>query len=239
VPEETARVARAIFPKGHLSLRLADTFGSLFEDADFVELYPADGQPALSPVRLMLVLILQFAEGLSDRQAAEAVRTRIDWKYVLCLEITDAGFDYSVLSEFRARLVERAWEQKLFDQLLQHVKAHGLLQGQREQRTDSTHVLGATRDLSRLELVGETMRRVLNSLAIVAPDWTLAHSPAEWVERYSARLQDYRLPKGQAQREAYAEVIGADGLALLQALWEPATPSWMREIPAVRTLHRV
>jgi len=187
----------------------------------------------------MLVLILQFAEGLSDRQAAEAVRTRIDWKYMLCLEITDPGFDYSVLSEFRARLIEQAWEQQLFDRLLQHVKAHGLLQGQREQRTDSTHVLGATRDLSRLELVGETMRRVLNSLAIVAPDWTLAHSLADWVERYGARLQDYRLPKGQAQRETYAEVIGADGLALLQALWEPATPRWMREIPAVRTLHRV
>ena len=168
VPEETARVARAVLPKGNVYLRLADTFGSLFQDADFAELFPVDGQPALSPVRLMLVLILQFAEGLSDQQAAEGVRTRIDWKYLLCLEITDPGFDYSVSSEFRARLIEREWEQKLFDQLLLHFRAQGLLKGQKQQRTDSTHVLGAIRDLSRLELVGETMRFALDRLSLVA-----------------------------------------------------------------------
>jgi transposase len=239
VPEETARVAHAIFPKGNVYLRLADTFGSLFQDTDFAELFPVDGQPALSPVRLMLVLILQFAEGLSDRQAAEAVRTRIDWKYLLCLEITDSGFDYSVLSEFRARLIEHAWEQKLFDQLLSHVRAQGLLKGQKQQRTDSTHVLGAIRDLTRLELVGETLRYALDSLAVVAPDWTRAHCPVDWLERYGARLQEYRLPKGHAKRDAYAEVIGADGLTLWQALFDPATPSWLREIPAVQTLQRV
>lgn len=110
VTEETARVGRAVFPKGNVYLRLADTFGSMFEDADFAELFPVDGQPALSPVRWMLVLILKFAEGLSDRQAEEAVRTRIDWTYLLCLEITDPGFDYGVLSEFRARLIEREWK---------------------------------------------------------------------------------------------------------------------------------
>lgn len=93
VPEETARVARAIFPEGNLYRQWFDTFGSLFQDQDFAVLFPRDGHPALSPVRLMLVLLLQFAEGLSDRQAAEAVRTRIDWKYLLCLEITDPGFD--------------------------------------------------------------------------------------------------------------------------------------------------
>ena len=239
VPEETARVAHAVLPKGNGYLQLADTFGVLFQDADFADLFPVDGQPALSPVRLMLVLILQYAEGLSDRQAAEAVRTRIDWKYLLCLEITDPGFDYSVLSEFRARLIEHAWEQKLFDQLLHHIQAQGLLKGQPQQRTDSTHVLAATRDLTRLELVGETLRHTLNQLAVVAPDWLQAHCPADWLERYGERLPEYRLPKGHAKRDAYAEVIGADGLALWQAVCAAAAPSWLREIPAVQTLQRV
>jgi transposase len=99
-------------------MKLFDTFGSLFSDQDFAQLFPDNGQPAFSPVRLILVLILQFVESLSDRQAADAVRARIDWKYLLCLEITDPGFDYSILSEFRTRLLENEWEQKLFDQPL-------------------------------------------------------------------------------------------------------------------------
>jgi len=115
VPEETARVARAIFPHGNQYVRLYDTFGSLFQDQDLVGLFPADGQPALSPVRLMVVVILQFAEGLSDRQAAEAVRTRLDWKHLLCLELTDPGFDASVLSEFRTRLIENTGEHNVLD----------------------------------------------------------------------------------------------------------------------------
>jgi transposase len=92
VPDETARVARAIFPNGNLYMQWYDTFGTLFKDRDFVSLFSTEGQPALSPMRLYLVLLLQFAEGLSDRQAAEAVRTRIDWKYLLCLGLTDAGY---------------------------------------------------------------------------------------------------------------------------------------------------
>lgn len=110
VPEKTAEIARAIFREGNLYMKLFDTFGSLFSDQDFAQLFPDNGQPAFSPVRLMLVLILQFVESLSDRQAADAVRTRIDWKYLLCLEITDPGFDYSILSEFRTRLLENEWE---------------------------------------------------------------------------------------------------------------------------------
>ena len=125
VPEKTAEVARAVFPKGNLCLTLFDTFGSLFADPDFAELFPDNGQPALSPVRLMLILILQFMEGLSDRQAADAVRSRIDWKYLLCLELTDPGFDYSVLCEFRARLIENGWEQKAFDKILASAQTAG------------------------------------------------------------------------------------------------------------------
>ena len=105
VPEQTARIARAAFPKGTPYLTLRDELGPLYRDEDFSALFPSCGQPALSPWRLALVTILQFRENLSDRQAAEAVRARIDWKYLLGLELDDAGFDFSVLCEFRARLI--------------------------------------------------------------------------------------------------------------------------------------
>ena len=101
----TAKVARASFPKGCLAIRVRDGLGELFADEQFADLFAVRGRPALSPARLALVSILQFAENLTDRQAADAVRGRIDWKYALGLELTDEGFDASVLSEFRARLV--------------------------------------------------------------------------------------------------------------------------------------
>ena len=105
VPEETARVARAAFPKGNPYLTLRDALGTLFQDDDFAALFPLEGQPGLPPWRLALVTIIQFRENLADRQAAEAVRARIDWKYLLGLELTDPAFDFSVLSEFRDRLL--------------------------------------------------------------------------------------------------------------------------------------
>jgi transposase len=105
VPARTAAVARAAFRRPPLPVRLRDELGTLYEDADFAALFPARGQPALPPWRLAVVTVLQFLEGLSDRQAADAVRARIDWKYALSLELSDPGFDYSALSEFRARLV--------------------------------------------------------------------------------------------------------------------------------------
>ncbi len=239
IPEETVRVARMIFSKGNLYMQWYDTFGMLFADEEFRALFPQDGQPALSPVRLCLVHLLQYAEGLSDRQAADAVRTRIDWKYLLGLELTDAGFHYSVLSEFRDRLLGGSIEQQLFEKVLEHLKAHQLLKVRGQQRTDSTQVLGAIRSLNRLELVVETMRYALNALAVVAPEWTYAHSQGEWVERYGDRASDYRLPKSEGERLAYANLIGADGLALLQAVWGNHTACWLREVPAVQTLWRV
>jgi transposase len=239
VPHETARIARAAFPKGNPYMQLHDTFGVVFEDEEFAQLFPKDGQPALSPVRLSLVLILQFAEGLSDRQAADAARSRIDWKYLLCLELTDPGFHYSVLSEFRTRLLEGSAEQVLFEKLLSHFRDKGLLNKRGQQRTDSTHVLGAIRTLNRVELVGETMRHALNTLAIAVPDWMLEHSQGEWVGRYGSRVNDYRLPKSEAERAAYVEQVGADGLSLLGAIWDATEFDWLRELPAVQTLWRV
>ncbi|GAC1409928.1 MAG: hypothetical protein NVSMB65_22300 [Chloroflexota bacterium] len=105
IPEETERVARAAFPKGSVAMHLRDVLGVFVHDHDLERAYLTGGRPVEAPWRLALVTVLQYMEGLADRQAAEAVRARIDWKYALGLELTDPGFDYSVLSEFRARLL--------------------------------------------------------------------------------------------------------------------------------------
>ena len=239
VPEETARVARAACPKGNPYLAMRDLLGPLYEDQHFAALFPLQGQPAFAPWRLALVTIMQFAEGLSDRQAAEAVRVRLDWKYALNLELSDPGFDFSILCEFRARLLSRGAEQLLLETMLQHFKARGLLKARGQQRTDSTHVLAAIRTLNRLECVGETMRHALESLAVVAPTWLLEHAHSEWKERYEHRIQEYRLPASKPERVALAETIGADGFTLLSAVDDGSAPAWLREVPALQILRRV
>ena len=239
VPEETARVARAIFPKGNIYMRLYDTFGTFFRGHEFADLFPNDGQPALCPVRLALVLILQFAEGLTDRQAADAVRTRIDWKYISCLDLSDPGFHRTVLCEFRTRLIRGSAEERLLDPLLVHFQAHGLIRSRGQQRTDSTHVLGAIRAVTRLECVGEAIRYALNSVASATPEWLYAHSRPEWVDRYEMRMDGYRFPSSSMERTRHAEQMGADGLALLDAIYDPQTPAWMAEVPAIQILQKI
>jgi transposase len=242
VPEETCRVARAAFPRGTPYVRLRDELGTIYEDAAFARLFPERGQPAEAPWRLALVSVLQYAEGLSDRQAAEAVRGRIDWKYVLGLELTDAGFDASVLSEFRTRLVAGDAEALVLDVLLARIQAIGLLRARGRQRTDSTQVLATIRQLNRLELVGETLRHALTQLAQVAPEWLREHADrldADWTRRYGHRFEDFRLPKGKAERATLAGAIGREGFRLLGALDATATPRWLGELVAVQTLRWV
>lgn len=159
IPEQTARLARMVCPKGSLCLWIGDELSAVFQDELFAALFPRRGQPAEAPWRLALVTVLQFVEGLSDRQAAEAVRTRIDWKYALRLELEDLGFDFSVLCEFRSRLLQGGGEALLFEKLLAHAKEQGWLKARGRQRTDSTHVLAAIETLSRLECVAETLRQ--------------------------------------------------------------------------------
>jgi transposase len=239
VPPDTARVARAAFPKGNRYLRVADELDMLFTDEAFLALFPTHGQPAQPPWRLALVTLLQFAEGLSDRQAANAVRSRIDWKYALRLELTDPGFDASVLSEFRTRLITGAAESLLFDTLLTWCHDHQLIKARGRQRTDSTHILAAVRALNRPEVVGETLRHALNTLAVVAPEWLRAVSHPDWRDRYTRRAADDRLPTTQTARAALTLTIGNDGWQLLSAVDALDAPPWLREVPAVALLRRV
>ena len=148
IPEETALIAHAIYPKGNVFMRMRDELGTIYQDEAFDHLFSYTGQPAEAPWRLALVTVMQFAEGLSDRQAADAVRSRIDFKYALGLELTDPGFDDTVLSEFRARLVAGNSEQVLLDTMLTLFKERGWLKERGKQRTDSTHVLAKIRALN-------------------------------------------------------------------------------------------
>lgn len=239
IPEDTRRVARAAFSKGNMYMRMRDELGEVYGDASFAELFPGRGQKAESPGRLAWVTVMQFSEGLSDRQAAEAVRARIDWKYVLGLELDDAGFNYSVLSEFRERLVVGQREQLLLDDLLTRLKELELLKGRGQQRTDSTHILGAVRQLNRIEIVGERLRQALNELSEFAPEWVQAMAKPEWFARYGRRFEQMRLPKEPVERQALLVTMGEDGAFLLEAVQTAAQAKQLRELPGVEFLRRM
>jgi transposase len=239
VPDETARVAHAAFPKGNLYIKMQAELGLLYTNHQFAGLFSATGQPAEDPARLALILVMQTIEGLPDRQAADAVRGRIDWKYALALDLTDPGFDASVLSEFRTRLVTGQLEMLLLDTLLQQLQERGLLQARGKQRTDATHILAAVRTLNRLELVIETMRLALNRLAAHHPEWLWPRIQPGWRERYELRAENSRLPKEDSKRLALASEVGADGFQLLAELFAEATPLEVRAEPAVEVLRQV
>jgi transposase len=239
IPEQTAQVAQAAFPKGNPYMRMRDTLGPIYVNPEFAHLFPKDGQPAQAPAHLALITIMQFAEGLSDPQTAEAVRARIDWKYALALELTDPGFDASVLCEFRKRLIAGNAELLLFETMLTLFREQGLVKARGRVRTDSTHVLAAIQVLNRLECVGETLRHALDTLATSAPDWLQAWVPSVWFERYSRRFAEYRLPPSKQARYQLAAEIGADGRHLLTMIFDGASPAWLRDLDAVQILRRV
>jgi hypothetical protein len=143
-----------------------------------------------------------------------------------------------VLSAFRDRLLVGSAAELLLDKLLERCRALGLLTARGQQRTDSTHVLAAVRVLNRLELVAETLRAALNALATAAPDWLQALSPLAWYERYSRRIEESRLPKATAAREAFAHTVGEDGFLLLDALDTPDAPEGLRALPSIEALRR-
>lgn len=239
VPVETARVAKAVFPNGNIYLTLADSLGAYLSEQDFAHLFAQRGQPAVSPFRLALATIMQYVEGLTDRQTADAVRSRLDWKYLLCLELTDSGFDYTVLSEFRTRLINSQAESLIFEKLLELCRDKGWLKARTRQRSDSTHVLAAIRGMTRVECVGETLRAALNALAVVAPEWLRSSSQTQWIKRYSTRIEEHRQPKSESQKLQLAQTYGEDGMQLLNYVFDNTSPVWLRAVPAVEMLRRV
>lgn len=241
IPPSTARlVRRAPHLKRHRYIVLRDALGPLFADQDFAPLYTSErGRPAEAPAILAMVLILQFIEDLDDRGAAWAVETRVDWKYLLGLAWEDAGFDPSVLSEFRARLVENDLLQLFLTRVLELADAAGLLAKRGAQRTDATHVIGHVRQLNRLECVVRTLQAALNSLAVVAPRWLQSWVPEAWHARYDELWDHYDIPQDGAERQALADTVGIDGMELLTRCYALDAPSYLREVEAVEILRQV
>jgi transposase len=240
VPEATATAVQSAFPKGNLYVDLRAEFGALYDDRLFADLYPVGGRPVeVAPWWLALVVVMQYIEGLTDRQAADAVRRCIDWKYALSLDLTDPGFDFTLLHDFRERLLGADAAQRLLDTFLAACKARGLIKARGTQRTDSTHVLAAVRTLHHLEVVLETMRFALNRFAATDPAWVQTHIPAEWFQRYGLPAEQARLPKAATQREALGQLIASDGYQLLAWVWDAGSPPHLRTLPALEILRQV
>jgi transposase len=239
VPADTARIARRAFRKGALAMRARDELGAWYDDEAFAAGYGVRGRPGISPAQLAMVTVLQFTENLTDRQAADAVRARLDWKYCLGLALDDEGFDFSVLSEFRGRLLAGGLELKILDLLLGRLKGLGLVAAGGRQRTDSTHVLARVRSLNRLELAGETVRAALEALAAAAPGWLASVVDSSWQQAYGQRIDGLRLPGSESARQELAVRYGRDGYHLLGQAYGPGAPGWLRELPAVQVLRAV
>lgn len=240
IPSTTATIARKAFPKGNRVIRLRDALGTVFTDRDFTSLYPTRGKHALQPWRLALITVFQFLENLSDRDAAEAVRARLDWKYALGLELDDPGFDHSVLCEFRQRLTSSNPDKLLLDKLLEQCREHNLLKAGGKARTDSTHVLAAVRRLNRVEVIGETLRALLNDLAELEPEWLQGWVPAEWFKHYASRIE---YPSGQRSESAEKRLerilrIARDGFVLFERATAGDAPDSVRQCAGLEWLRR-
>lgn len=240
IPPLTVKVAKAAFPHGeNIFMKMRDECGVIYSDEDFADLFANRGKPAEAPGRLALVTIVQYMERMTDREAADAVRSRIDLKYALGLSLEDAGFHYSVLSKFRRRLLADSAEERLLNCILTVLAEKSLLQAGGQQRTDSTHILGAIRTLNRLELVGETLRNALNSLATIVPDWLQSWVPDQWFEAYGEPINGYRLPKDQMEQAQLALAIGQDGITLLSIVHATSEYEWLVKVPAIQILRQV
>jgi transposase len=245
-PEPDPLIAAAIAAKYRgkrprpLAVQIRDRLGQWLADEDFAAAFGIRGKPGWAPSRLALVTILQRAEKLTDRQAAEAVRTRIDWQYLLGLPVDDPGFDHTVLAEFRAKVAGAGLEQVALDALLARLAADGLVKAGGKQRADSTHVTAAVAALNRLELAGESVRAALEALAVAHPDWLAQRiCVPDWSRRYGTPVTSWRPPASQAKQDELATAYARDGYALLEAVYDKPAPAWLRELPAVDVLRRV
>jgi transposase len=232
VPEATAAAVRAALPKGNLYVDLRTEFGTLYEDQLFADRYPAQGRPVeVAPWRVALVMSMPYIEGLTDRQAADAVRRGMDWQAALSLDLHDPGFDCTLWPDVRDRLLAHDAPQRLLDTFLATCQARGWLRARSTQRTDSTPILAAIRTRHRLECVQEAMPAALNQLSAAAPEWVPPQVSRAWYDRYGLRSDQGRLPKEVSKREALAHQIGVDGTQLLDRVWAAESAPYLRGLP--------
>lgn len=232
-------MVKAVCPKGTRVTRLRDVLGPVFDDNEFRAWFSAEGRSGVPPGVLAMVCVLQEMEDLTDRDAADAVRVRLDWKYALGLGLADPGFDFSVLSGFRDRLAVDRRAMRLLELMLEAAAAAGLLGAGGKARTDSTHVLAKIRTLGRVERAGETVRAALNQLAEIAPGWLAGQLQPGWDERYGRRIDSAHLPQGQRARDRFGRQVAADGAGLLAAIEADPQAAWLGHLPQIRALKAI
>lgn len=199
-------------------------FSELFKEVDYAAIYPARGRTGFHPVLLMRATLVQFLEGLTDRQFANALPVRLDWKYFLHMDLGDVGFDASVMSDFRGRITSNDATDLILESVLKAAKDQGLLKHE-TQRSDSTHILAAVRDLNRLEFVHETVRTTMEALAECDFDFVNGIARKDWGERYGAQCFNFRIPKSENKKAQWLSAIAEDGRYLLEEIEKNAPPA--------------
>lgn len=237
VPPDTAKLGQTLYPPESLHRQIGDRLQELLPgEEEFGFLYAKTGRNAISPLMLSLVLIFQFLERVPDRQAAEMVVSRIDWKYACHLPLTYKGFDFTDLHAFRERLKAHGQERLVFEGLLERLKGLGLVRARGRVRTDSTHVVAVVADLSQLELVQESIRVALLAAVGAGGDWADGALPPSFQEQYQERQSLYGL--SQAQVRQGLEKGGKDGFWLLEQL-DQAPVGAVRQLREVKVLRQV
>jgi transposase len=234
MPEETKRIGRKLLKENDPYRLMGDQLFEQLHEADYADLYSAEGKPGISPVLLALVSVFQFMEKLADRQAAQALRMRLDWKYALHLPLAYEGFDFSVLSEFRDRLIQGQAEDRVFEKLVEQVRALGLIKEHGKQRTDSLAMLTKVRRLCRVETVVETLRLALVAIVDTDREWSEEIIPPSWEEKYGERFVRQRY--SEKEWKEYEEKIGEEGQWLLKRLEKGGAPAELQSLPEVQVL---
>lgn len=226
IPDDTQAVGEVVVKADSLYRFVGDHIHEIVDESVMQAWYSHEGRPGLNPLLLLLVTLFQFVEKLPDRQAAAMAVTRLDWKYAVRQGLTWTGFDYSDLCHFRQRLLAVGAEQMMFEQLLKYLREEGSVKRSGKQRTDATHVLGQVAWLSRLELMWETLRLVVEAVLSHNARWGVDHLPPSFVESHSQRRYDYRLRAEQVKTEM--QRVGEEAAWLLKQVAQLAPAEWQQ-----------
>ena len=238
LPADIARAAKAVFNQRNVYLTIGDQMESIVAGIDRVNLAALSGKPENSFVLFTLATLFQYAEGLTDRQAGEATRLRIDWKYALHLPLNHPGLDPTELCEFRQGLLFNTAARQVVEQLLTRVVELGLLGSRSRPRVEVGDVLAAVCTLARLEQIAEAMCLALEAVAAREPEWLRRAALPHWYERYNRTFLNSHLPHTTNEQEALAQAIGSDALHLLDAV-AGGDGSGVARLPEVQHLQQI
>jgi transposase len=238
LPEGTSRAVKSVGDPQNPYLAIGDRLESLTRDLELEALDPFGERTAGALLILAMVTLFQFAEGVPDRQAADALRTRMDWKYALHLPPDAAGIDHGALCRFRDRLRGNEAGLRVLGRMLDRLGGPGLLANDHWRRSDAGRVLAAVDELSALEGLAEAMGLALEAVACRQPDWLRATSLPHWYERYDPRTSARDLPGSAKDRQAQVQAIEADVSHLLESMADTEA-SDLALLPEVQALRRM